>query len=168
MAITVEDGSGVTGANSYALVAELDAYAVHRLDITGYTEAQKESALVIASADWVDGQHTFAGESLTETQGLFFPIEVYSDDEDEFPADIKTAALKAALLQLQGLLLVDLTGVSVSGEVESEAKSVGPLSKSVSYRSGTAQRYSRILPRDLTNLLRPYLLASGMGVTYRL
>jgi len=163
MSITVEDGTGVTGANSYASVAALDAYAVHRLDLTDYDTADKESALVIASSDWIDGQHTFRGESLTDTQGLFFPTV-----EDELPADIVTATLKAALLQLQGLLLVDLTSVSTSGEVESESKSVGPLSKSTTYRSGSSQRYSRILPRDLTSLLWPYLLANGMGVTYRL
>jgi hypothetical protein len=163
MAITVEDGTGVTGANSYASVAALDAYAVHRLSLTAYNTAAKESALVIASMDWVDGQHTFRGESLTDTQGLFFPTE-----DDDLPADIVTATLKAALLQLQGLLLVDLTSISTSGEVESESKSVGSLSKSTTYRSGSSQRYSRILPRDLTSLLWPYLLANGMGVTYRL
>lgn len=166
MAFIVENGTGVTGANSYASVAELDAYAEYRIDATqyaDYTEPQKEAALVVASSDWLDGQHTFRSEPLTETQGLFFPTV-----EDEFPEDIKKAAMKAALLQLQGLLLVDLSLVSVSGEVESESKSVGPLSKSVSYRSGSSQRYARVLPSDLTNLLRPYLLAGGLGVVYRL
>lgn len=166
MAFVVEDGTGVDGANSYASVAELDAYAEYRIDPTtyaSYTLEQKESALVVASSDWVDGQHSFRGYSLSETQGLHFPT-----DEDELPQAVKNAAMKAALLQLQGLLLVDLSSVSVSGEVESESKSVGPLSKSVTYRSGSSQRYYRILPKDLTNLLRPYLLASGLGVVYRL
>lgn len=167
MGITVEDGTGVTGANSYASVAELDAYAVHRLNLTGYNTAAKEAALVVASADWLDGQHTFKGESLTDTQGLFFPVKALDEDEEEFPAAIKTAALKAALLQLQGLLLVDLTGISVTGAIESESKSVGTLSKSVAYQEGSAQRYGRILPSDLTNLLRPYLLG-GRGFTVRL
>ena len=162
MAITVEDGSGVSGANSYASIAELDAFAVHRLDVAGYTTAQKESALVIASSDWLDGQHSFRSEPLTETQGLFFPTVL-----DGLPGAIKTAALKAALLQLQGLLMVDLTAISVTGSVESESKSVGPLSKSVTYKSGTAQRYARVLPADLEKLLVPYLYG-GRGMTYRL
>lgn len=166
MAFVVEDGTGVTGANSYASVAELDAYAEYRIDTTqyaAYSTAQKEAALVVASSDWLDGQHSFRSEPLTETQGLFFPTV-----DDELPDAIKNAAMKAALLQLQDLLLVDLSTVSTSGEVESESKAVGPLSTSVSYRSGSSQRYSRILPKDLTNLLKPYLLAGGLGVVYRL
>jgi hypothetical protein len=164
MAIIVEDGSGVVGANSYASVAELDAYAAHRLDLASYNTAQKESALVIASSDWMDGTHEFCGDQLTTTQGLFFPTVV-----DGLPANIKTATLKAALLQLQGLLLVDYKSISQSGVVESESKSLGSLSKSVTYKSGTSQIYGRILPTDLTNLLKPYLCAtsSGPGVAYR-
>jgi len=163
MAIIVEDGSGVSGANSYASVADLDSYSEHRIDLSGYSAAAKESALVVSSMDWIDGQHSFRSEPFSDAQGLFFPTK-----QDGFPQAIKTAAMKAAILQLQGLLLVDLSSLSVSGEVESESKSVGPLSKSVSYRSGSSQRYSRILPKDLTNLLKPYLLAGGLGVVYRL
>lgn len=163
MAIVVEDGSGVTNANSYASIADLDSYAEYRLDLSGYTTAQKESALVIASADWVDGYHSFRGDKLVSTQGLKFPTDV-----DGLPDDVVTAALKAALLQLQGLLLVDLSAASQSGDVESESKSVGPLSKSVTYVKGSTQRYSRVLPTDLTSLLRPYLAASGLGTVYRL
>lgn len=163
MAIIIETGVGVTGANSYASVAELDAYATHRLDVSTYTTQQKESALVIASSDWVDGTHKFRSEPLTETQGLFFPT-VY----DGFPPSIKTATLKAALLQLQGLLLVDLTTISQSGVVQSESSSLGPLSESITYKAGSAQIYGRILPSDLTNLLNAYLAVSGgLGVVYR-
>lgn len=163
MAIIVEDGSGVTDANSYASVTDLDAYATHRLDLSGYSTDQKEAALVVASADWVDGHHSFRGEKLVSTQGLKFPT-----DEDALPADVVTAALKAAMLQLQGLLLVDLSTVSTAGEVESESKSLGTLSKSASYRAGTAQVYGRVLPKDLTSLLKPYLATGGLGVVYRL
>lgn len=163
MAIIVEDGTGITNADSYASVADLDAYATHRLDVSGYSTAQKEAALVIASADWLDGYHNFRGDKLVSTQGLHFPT-----DEDAFPDAIVTAALKAALLQLQGLLLVDLSSVSQSGDVESESKSLGSLSKSVTYKSGTARTYSRTIPKDLTGIIRPYFEAGTLGVTYRL
>ena len=46
-------------------------------------------------------------------------------------------------------------------QVTSEAKSVGSLSKSIAYKEGTAQVYSRVLPKSLTNLLQPYLKFSG-------
>ena len=163
MPFVVENGTGITGANSYATVAELDAYAEFRYDMTGKSTQDKQSALVVASSDWLDGQHTFNGEKLVSTQGLDFPTV-----GDGLPDAIKEAALKAALLQIQGLLMVDLTSISTTGEVTSESKSVGPLSKSVTYKSGSSQRYSRILPTDLTNLLKPYL-AQGKGqLVYRL
>jgi hypothetical protein len=165
MAFIVEDGGGIASANSYASVAELNAYAEFRFDLTAYTNTQKEAALVVASSDWIDGYHSFRSESLTETQGLFFPTLL-----DALPYAVKEASMKAALLQLRGLLLVDLSTLNVNGSVESESKSVGPLSKSATYKKGSAQRYSRVLPTDLTNLLNPYLLAgcSSIGRAYRI
>ena len=164
MTIIVEEGSGVTGAQCYNTVAALDAYIDERGYTNTYTTEQKESALVISAKDWIDGRHTFAEDRLTDTQGLEFP----RDNEVGLPDDIKLANLKAAYLQLQGLLLVDLATLNTSGTVESESKSVGTLSKSTKYVDGSAQIYGRILPADLTTLLKPYLLNSGgFGRTYR-
>lgn len=163
MVFIVEDGNGISGAVSYASVAELRDYASYRYDVTTKADSELEAALVVASVDWVDGQHTFSGYPLTETQGLDFPIAGVG-----LPANIKNAAMKAALLQLQGLLMVDLASISSNGTVESESKSVGPLSKSVTYKSSSSQIYSRILPSDLTRLLTPYLYQSGGQLVYRL
>ena len=164
MAIVIEDGTGLSNAQAYDSVASLDAYLAERGLTTAATIAQKESALVIAAKDWIDGRHVFAYDKLVPTQALKFP----RDNDEGLPNDIKLANIKAAWLQLQGLLLVDLTSISTSGTVESESKSVGPLSKSVTFKDGSAQVYARILPADLTNLLNPYLLAGGgMGRTFR-
>ena len=163
MAFVVEDGNGTPGANSYAELFELEDYAVHRLDLTGYSEAQQQAALVIASSDWLDGTHALASRRLTETQGLHFPTVAHG-----LPTDIKIAAIKAALLELQGLLRVDLSAISQTGSIESESKGLGPLQKSVTYRAGSAQTSKRILPADLTRLLMPYCIPGGLGRTVRL
>lgn len=162
MPFIVENSTGVTGANSYASVADLQAYAEFRLDLSDYTTQQMQSALVVASSDWVDGQHTFSGEPLNTSQGLDFPLVGIG-----LPGDIKNAAMQAALLQLQGLLLVDLSAVASGKEVLSESKSLGPLSKSVTYAKSVSQVYSRVLPVSLTNLLKPYLYQSGGQMVYR-
>jgi hypothetical protein len=162
MAIIVEDGTGLADAQCYCSLEYLDAYLEERGLEHDHSDADKERALVIAAKDWIDGYHTFNSEKLVSTQALKFPTE-----DDGLPADILLANAKAAHLYLHDLLLVDLSLVSTSGEVESESKSIGTLSKSTSYRAGTAQRYSRVLPRDLTNLLQPYLYA-GSGTTLRL
>ena len=165
MTIVVEDGTGLSSAVSYASVTELATYATHRLDIASYSTAQKEAALVIASIDWLDGQHSFIYEPSTTTQALKFPVDI--DEEATLPQAVKNATMKAALLHLQGLLLVDLTGLNVAGSIESEDKKLGPLEKSVKYKSGTAQRYSRVLPAELERLLYPYT-GGGMGQAVRL
>jgi hypothetical protein len=157
MPLIVEDGSGLANAQAYCSVAYLDAYLAERGLEHGHSTHAKEAALVISAKDWLDGQHAFKYEQLTTTQALQFPRT-----ELGFPEAIKLANAKAAHLHLHNSLLVDTTAISVAGVVESESKGLGPLSKSVTYKSGSAQIYGRILPADLTNLLRPYLSASGM------
>jgi len=164
MAIVVENGTGLADAQCYCDVAYLDAYLTERGLPHGHNTADKEAALVIAAKDWLDGEHTFKGEQLTATQALQFPrVDV------GLPDAIKQANALAAHLHLHKSLLVDTTAISTAGTIESESKSLGPMSKSVKYKSGSAQIYSRILPKNLTNLLKPYLSNSGgLGVAYRL
>jgi len=161
--IIVEDGTGLSDAQCYCSVAYLDAYLAERGLAHGHSTNDKEYALVIAAKDWLDGQNTYKYEKLTETQSLQFPRT-----EVGFPDAIKLANAKAAHLHLHSSLLVDTTAIVVAGVVESESKQVGTLSKSITYKSGSAQIYGRILPADLTNLLRPYLSTNGiMGAVSR-
>lgn len=164
MAILVEDGTGLSNAQCYCSVAYLDAWMAERGYTTTALTATKEAALVVAAKDWIDGQHTFVDEKLDEDQALEFPR---LDEEIGLPAKILQANAQAAYLHLNGLLLVSLSSLSVTGQVESESKSVGTLSKSTTYARGTSQTYSRVLPSDLIRLLQPYLL-SGQQSVYRL
>ena len=164
MAIIVENGDGLPNAQAYIDAAYLQSYAAARgYDLSGYTQSQIEAAIIIAAQDWIDGQHSFSHEKLKADQALAFPRTVFG-----MPEQIKLANAKAAYLQLKGALLVDTTAINASGIVESESKSVGPLSKSVTYRAGSYQLYGRVLPVDLTNLLLPYQGGgSMMGVVCR-
>ena len=156
MAIVVETGAGLSNAQAYCDYNYLHAYLTERGITHSHSQPSMEAALVVAAKDWIDGQHEIADEKLVSTQALKFPTKKFG-----LPDDIKLANAKAAWLQLQGLLLVDQSTLSLSGAVASESKAVGPLSKSVSYESGTAQVYARVLPKDLTNLLKPYLFSGG-------
>ncbi len=164
MAIIVEDGTGKSNSQCYCDVAYLDAYLLERGITSTATTTAKEAALVVSAKDWIDGQHEFIDVKLDEDQAMEFPRE---DTDIGLPDDIVLANAKAAYLQLQGLLLVDISSISTSGIIESESKDLGPLSKSVTYKSGSAQIYGRILPKDLTNLLKPYLSNSGFGTVSR-
>lgn len=161
MALILEDGTGVTSANTYASVAELEAYALPRLDISTYTNTQKENALTIASQDWIDGEHQYLSEPLLTTQGLKFPTI-----DNEFPAEIKKAALIAAFFQLQGLLFINYAALDLGGEIISESDNLGgKLQSSVTYAKGTSQRKQRILPNELHSLVGKY---TGSGMSRRL
>lgn len=164
MAIVIEDGTGKSDAQAYVDASYLDAWMAERGYMTDKTEQQKEAAIVIAAKDWIDGQHSFSGRKLNADQAMEFPRETGG-----VPGAVKQANAQAAYLQLNNALLVDTTAISTAGFVESESKSVGPLSKSVTYKSGSAQIYGRILPVTLTNLLKPYLRAGygGLGLAYR-
>lgn len=153
MAITV-------GTNAYVTYAEYLAWAALRGYTVTATQAEVEAAIVIASLDYIDAQHNFKGELEDEDQAMKLPTDEVSI------ANIKPAANAATKMQLEGLLMVDTSTISTSGAVESESKSVGSLSKSVSYKSGSAQTYKRIAPL-VDSLLRPYLLG-GMQSVYRL
>ena len=160
MTFTVETGTGVTGANSYATVAELDDHAaLFGEDLSAYDQTQKEAALVKASIFYIDS-FTFSGDKLNSEQGLKLPTTDVS-----LNADIKRAVLSAAVLQLQGRLFVDPQDVGQS-KVVSESSSVGSLSDSVTY-SETAQYTTKYPTTNIDRLVRQYAVGSGLGQTVR-
>lgn len=113
MTFVVEDGSGVTGANSYASIDQADAYHLARGN-TAWAEAlsspddARESALVRATA-WIDGVYgsRFSGKRTNgRSQSLQWPRTCATDAEceiissDEIPVEIINATCEAALREL--------------------------------------------------------------------
>lgn len=97
MTIIVEDGSIVSGANSYASEAELTAYATDR----GLTLTTGAEQLLISAMDWVEVQ-SFKGTKSTSDQPLQWPREsVYIDGyliaSDEIPQDLKLLQMRLAV-----------------------------------------------------------------------
>ena len=161
MAFTVEDGTGVTGANAYLSVAAFDAYAAdENQDVTSYTTAQKEGAIVVASRKYVDTYFSFGGEKLSETQGLALPTKQVA-----LVDDVKYAVYMAALLHLQERLFVPATVLSQK-IVESESKSLGKLSKSTTYAGG-AQYTTKYPTTTIDRLLTRYASTGGAGYLLR-
>jgi hypothetical protein len=70
---------------------------------------------------------------------------------------------------MNNALLVDTTAISVSGDVLSERDKLDVLETEKTYAEGSAQTFSRVLPAELENLLKPYLKQStGFGRVTRL
>ena len=97
MAIIVEDGTIVTGANSYVSEAELTAYATARgVTLTGGTEQ-----LLIQSMDYIEAQN-YQGTKYTQGQPLQWPrsgvyIDGYYVDTSTIPAELKAAEMATAV-----------------------------------------------------------------------
>lgn len=97
MAIIVEDGSIVTGANSYTSEAELTAYAADR----GVTLTAAESVLLIKAMDYLETL-SYIGTKKTAAQPLQWPrtgvtIDGYSFASDAIPSQLKAAQLALAV-----------------------------------------------------------------------
>ncbi len=97
MTITVEDGSIVEDANSYATETELSDYATAR----GVTLSGDTEQLLIQAMDYIEAQ-SFKGAKYTQDQELQWPrsgvkIDGFSIGTDEIPKDLKKAQMAVAV-----------------------------------------------------------------------
>ncbi len=152
MAIIVEDGSIVVGANSYVSEAELTTYASTR-GIT-ITAGDREKWLTLAM-DYLESLN-FIGTQFTIDQALQWPrigavIDGWLVDSDEIPNELRNVQLHLATNISQG---VDPTS-NISRAVK--RRKVGDLE--IEYMDGAA---STTLDRKLSLLLRK-LVSSGVS-----
>lgn len=100
MALTVEDGTGVVGADSYATLAEVRAFAERRGLVLPSGDDAVEAAVLAAMADLEIRR--YKGTKSQTANGLRWPrygVLLY-DDADYVPSDEIPTALKNALCQL--------------------------------------------------------------------
>ena len=104
MALVIEDGSVVSGANSYITIANYKSWADER-SISYGTDTVIESAIHRAM-DWFERQF-FIGNKANENQLLQWPrtealIDGYYADATEIPTQVKTAVYEATKVQIDG------------------------------------------------------------------
>lgn len=98
MAITVEDGSTVTDANSYVSLADFRAYASVRGVSLPVDDAEAE-AILIKAMDYLESfADRFIGERVNRDQALSWPrsdvtIEGFSWSVTEIPRQVRNAQL---------------------------------------------------------------------------
>ena len=102
MALTVEDGSGVVGANSYIDVATAQAYATAR-GVTLPSEDADVEVLLVKAMDYIESlRNRYQGERTytSVTNNLVWPrIGVYVDGE-RIASDVVPQLVKDAQAQL--------------------------------------------------------------------
>lgn len=91
MAIIIEDGSIVAGANSYVTIDETRTYAAARGTTLSAVDAEVEE-LIVRSMDYIESQ-SFKGIKLTQDQPLQWPradviIDGYLLATDDIPEEL--------------------------------------------------------------------------------
>lgn len=150
-----------TDADSYFTIAEADAYFAARGVTTWTGSDDAKSVAARRGTAYIDNayRNRWLGLRYSQYQALAWPrvnvvdYDGYSIAATTIPPNVKYAAMEASLLALNG---ATLDPVLVRGEqIKSIAKSVGPLSKSITYEDGapTIDRYLAIerLLRGLVN-----------------
>ena len=99
MALVIEDGTGVVGANSYLTVAELRAYAEVR-GLTLPTVDSEVEILLVKATDYLELK-SYIGDRASDDQGLSWPRTSVTDPywkyTDKIPSQLKLAQSMLAI-----------------------------------------------------------------------
>jgi len=104
MALVVEDGTLVSGADSYVTLAEFKAWADKRGVTYGTDEVVTQQ--IYRAMDYIESLN-FIGEKSDENQALQWPrdqvvIDGYYIDSDEMPNELKVAVYESIKAELDG------------------------------------------------------------------
>lgn len=164
MALTIEDGSIVANADSFATVAQLQAYATARGLELPATDAEKE-ILLRNAADYLNGlESRFKGTRVEASQALCWPREnVYLFNSTTVFADDEIPALLiAAQCQLAyDSILNELQPVGSGQEVTKEKIDVIEVEYNPNGNGSVIPEFNKAM-----SILDP-LFKSGGGFTLR-
>ena len=144
----VEDGTGLSNADSFVSVAYADTYFSDR-NITAWASLTNKEALLIQATDYIEAVYSqsWKGTTLNDTQSLSFPRII--NDETVYPDRLKKAVCELALKADSGSLLEDT-------EQRTIEESVGSITVKYAEFANQKTQYSFVY-----NLVSPYLLSSG-------
>jgi hypothetical protein len=156
MALVVEDGTGLSTAESFVSLADASArHTAHGNSAWTGTDAVKEAALRRATAHMEQAyRQRWKGARLTRDQALSWPrydafVEGFALASDAVPEAVANACADLALKALSGDLNADLTRPVIR-------EKVGPLETEYSAHGPEGTRY-----RAIDMALAPYLTGGG-------
>jgi len=164
MTFTAEDGTGLSGSNSYTEVIFGDDYATLRGLDTWMTlnPTQKERALVRAT-DYIDKNFQFIGSKRTSTQALQWPRwEAYDPDGwtlSGIPVALQQATIEYAVRSAIQELQPDPSTNSVGGWIQEVEERVGTLLERTKYADGAISR--TMTPYPAADALLSRLIVRG-------
>lgn len=156
--IIVENGSLVSGANSYVTVAEFTQFCSDR-NITIVSTYGDESELLIQAMDYFE-QQPFKGIKFIETQALQFPrsdfwLDGYLTNSDAIPQLVKDAQITIAISIMQGNDPLSSLDRSVKREVVDVLE--------IEYMDNAGPS---VIIRSISNIMRKLVTSSSMGSNF--
>lgn len=167
MPLTVEDGSGVAGADSYISITDADTYFGARGNPSQWTSLgmEEKEAFLRVAATFEDGAYQWKGHRKTTMQGLDWPREEVVDDEgdavadDVVPRNVIYAQAELGLLFALGTISSSSSSSTQAGGVK--AVQVGSVRQEF-FEAGSRSGHT-IINQDtdlhfVNLLLRPYIV----------
>lgn len=143
MGLTVQDNNGsVAGANAYITVEEFKTYHTDRGNAFSSFADEQIASAVIRATDYLDQRFNFVGKRLQgRNQSTEWPRYDAWDLDDYaingIPGEVKEATAEYALRALTAALNPDPERDGTGAAIASKSESVGPISESVTYVSGS-------------------------------
>lgn len=163
MALVVEDGTGLSTADSYQSIADVGTYnTAHRASTSwsGATDANKEKYCRLAT-QWLDANYgpRWKGVKADEDQALNWPRtdaydnDGYAIDDDALPTRLTDAHSEVAVFLSEGENMFQ--NFSNPGVIKRKRKKLGPMEEEIEYMGGSSQVKEfpiiEMLLRDLIN-----------------
>ena len=148
--MVVEDGTGLSNADSFVSVAYADTYFTTR-GVSAWASLTNKEALLIKATDYIEAVYSesWKGVTLNDTQSLSFPRII--DDATVYPDRLLKAVCELALKANDGDLLVDVEQRTVEEKVD-------VITVKYAEYSDQKTQYSMVY-----GLISPYLLSTGVN-----
>ena len=146
MALVLEDGTGLTNAESYVDESYVNAYFLKR-GITEWAGLTNREQLIIRAMDYIENNYTYQGTKLISTQALQFPRLI--NGETVYPIALKNAVCELALKSNEEDLLADTDKTTIR-------EKVGALEVEYDPNQDNTKSYNYV-----NKLLAPYLVSTS-------
>ena len=148
--MVVEDGTGLSNADSFVSVAYADTYFTTR-GVTAWDSFTDKESRLIKATDYIEAVYSEAwkGTTLNDTQSLSFPRII--DDATVYPDRLLKAVCELAYKANSGDLLVDVEQRTIEEKID-------VITVKYAEYSDQKTQYSMVY-----GLISPYLMSSGVS-----
>lgn len=121
MALVIETGAGIAGANTYVSDAEYTTYAASLGKTVGADATAREIELIGSTYYLETLRDKYQGYKTDNSNTLQFPrvdvcIDGYTIDSDFIPVELKRAQMEAAIFSVSNPLFIDTTNQNIKSE----------------------------------------------------